>query len=205
MNWELLIDIGYILLIIGICLHIVYNTPSNDKALAYVLVTIFVPLAGIAIYFALGTNRRKNKLYSKKIVRNKTTLADLRERITLESEKALDSQELAIKKHKKLALYLLNDSMSPLTGGNEVKLLINGENKFPEVLDCIKSAKHHIHIQYYIFEEGEIGEEIKNALIQKAQQGVEVRFIYDDFGSSSIRREFVKELKDGGVQAFPFY
>ena len=96
MDWELLIDIGYILLIIVICLHIVYNTPSNDKALAYVLLTIFLPLVGIAIYFAFGTNRRKNKLYSKKIVRNKATLSDLRERITLESEKALDTQELAI-------------------------------------------------------------------------------------------------------------
>jgi len=205
MNWELLIDIGYILLIIGICLHIVYNTPSNDKALAYVLVTIFLPLVGIAVYFAFGNNRRKNKLYSKKIVRNKTTLAELRERITLESEKALDTQEQAIKKHRKLALYLLKDGMSPLTGGNQVKLLINGENKFPEVLEALRNAKHHIHIQYYIFEDGDIAEEIKNILIQKAQEGVTVRFIYDDFGSRSIRRSFVNEMKAAGIDAFPFY
>jgi len=205
MNWALLADIFYILLIIAICLHIVYNTPSNDKALAYVLITIFVPLIGIAIYFTLGVNRRKNKLYSKKIIRDKNTLAELRERITLESEKALDTQEQAIKKHRKLALYLLKDGMSPLTGGNEVKLLINGENKFPEVLESLRNAKHHIHIQYYIFEDGDIAEEIKNLLIQKAQEGVAVRFIYDDFGSRSIRRSFVNEMKAAGIDAFPFY
>ncbi|MDO3628121.1 cardiolipin synthase [Mucilaginibacter sp. BT774] len=205
MNPELLIDIGYTLLIIVICLHIVYNTPSNDKALAYVLVTIFLPLVGIAVYFAFGTNWRKNKLYNKKIVRDKTVLADLRERITLESEKALDTQEQAIRKHRKLALYLLKDGMSPLTGGNEVKLLINGENKFPEVLEALRRAKHHIHIQYYIFEDGDIAEEIKNVLIQKAQEGVAVRFIYDDFGSRSIRRSFVNEMKASGIDAFPFY
>jgi cardiolipin synthase len=205
MNWALLADLFYILLIIGVSLHIIYNTPSNTKALAYVLVTIFLPIIGIVVYFAFGVNLRKNKLYSKKIVRDKTALADLRERITLESEKAWDTQEPAIKKHKKLALYLLNDGMSPLSGGNEVKLLINGENKFPEVIEALKNAKHHIHIEYYIFEDGDIGEQIKDILIQKAKEGVAVRFIYDDFGSRTIRKAFVNEMIEAGVQAFPFY
>jgi cardiolipin synthase len=203
--WELLADIVYVLVIIGVCLHIIYNISSVDKALAYVLVTIFVPVIGIVIYFGLGTNYRKKKLYSKKLVRDKNALADLRERITLESEKAWDTKEPAIQKHKKLALYLLNDGMSPLSGGNEVKLLINGENKFPEVIEALKNAKHHIHIEYYIFEDGEIAEQIKDILVQKAREGVAVRFIYDDFGSRSIRRKFVDELTEAGIQAFPFY
>jgi cardiolipin synthase len=205
MNWALLADIFYALMIIVISLHIIYNTPSNAKALAYVLVTIFVPVIGIAVYFAFGINHRKKKLYSKKIVRDKTALADLRARITLETEKTWDTKEPVIQKHKKLAHYLLNDGMSPLTGGNEVKLLINGEDKFPEVLEALKNAKHHIHIEYYIFEDGDIADQIKDVLVQKAKEGVAVRFIYDDFGSRSIRKEFVKELKDAGIQAFPFY
>ncbi len=205
MNWILLAVASYTVIIIIVCLNIIYNTPSTAKALAYVLVAIFLPAVGIAIYFTVGLNYRKKKLYSKKIVRDKNALEDLRQRITLESEKAWDSKEPAIEKHKKLALYLLNDGMSPLSGGNEVKLLINGENKFPEVLKALKNAKHHIHIEYYIFEDGEIAEQIKDILIQKAKEGVEVRFIYDDFGSRSIRKEFVDEMINAGVQAFPFY
>jgi cardiolipin synthase len=205
MNWIVLATTAYVIIVIVVCLRIIYDTPSTSKALAYVMVAIFLPVVGIAIYFGLGINYRKEKLYSKKIVRDKTALADLRERITLETEKSWDTKNPAIQKHKKLALYLLNDGMSPLTGGNEVKLLINGENKFPEVIEALKSAKHHIHIEYYIFEDGEIGEEIKNILIQKAKEGVAVRFIYDDFGSRSIRKEFVDEMIDAGVQAFPFY
>jgi cardiolipin synthase len=205
MNWIVLATTAYVIIVIVVCLRIIYDTPSTSKALAYVMVAIFLPVVGIAIYFGLGINYRKEKLYSKKIVRDKTVLADLRERITLETEKSWDTKSPAIQKHKKLALYLLNDGMSPLTGGNEVKLLINGENKFPEVIEALKSAKHHIHIEYYIFEDGEIGEEIKNILIQKAKEGVAVRFIYDDFGSRSIRKEFVDEMIDAGVQAFPFY
>lgn len=205
MDWVLLIEVLYTIIVIGVCLRIIYDTRSNDKALAYLLVVIFLPVVGIAIYFALGINYRKEKLYSKKIISDKNSLERLREQVTLESEKAWDVKEPAIQKHKKLALYLLNDGMSPLSGGNEVKLLINGENKFPEVLKELKNAKHHIHIQYYIFEDDNIGNQIKEALIQKAQEGVEVRFLYDDFGSRSIRKGFVDELIAAGVQAYPFY
>src|SRR5579863_7706942 len=191
MNWILAAVISYVIIVIVVSLHIIYDTPSTAKALAYVLVVMFLPVIGIAIYYTVGLNYRKKALYSKKIVRDKTALADLRKRITLETEKAWDTKEPAIQKHKKLALYLLNDGMSPLLGGNEVKLLINGEYKFLEVMEALKSAKHHIHMEYYIFEGGEIADQIKNILIQKAQEGVEVRFIYDDFGSRSIRKKFV--------------
>ncbi|HWD89601.1 MAG TPA: cardiolipin synthase [Mucilaginibacter sp.] len=205
MSWLLLVVIVYIIVVTAVCIRIIYDTRSTDKALAYVLVTIFLPVLGMAIYFGFGINYRKEKLYSKKISNDKAVLERLLKEITLESEKAWDTKEPAIQKHKKLALYLLNDGMSPLSGGNQVKLLINGEQKFPEVLEVLRNAKHHIHIEYYIFEDGRIGEEIKNILIQKAGEGVEVRFIYDDFGSRSIRKGFVDELIAGGVEAYPFY
>ena len=48
---------------------------------------------------------------------------------------------------------------SPLTRRNKVKLLLNGEEKFPEVLEALSNAKHHIHIEYYIYEQDEIGKQ----------------------------------------------
>ena len=115
-----------------------------------------------------------------------------------------DTGEAEVKSHKKLARMLLNDG-SPLTGNNEVKLFINGDQKFPEVIRALEAAKHHIHMEYYIFENDAIGNQIKDVLIRKAADGVKVRFIYDDFGSRSIRRSLVKELIAGGVEAYPFY
>jgi cardiolipin synthase len=205
MNWILLTEIAYTIVIIITCLHIIYNTASDTKTLAYVLVTVFIPIIGIGLYFLVGTNYRKNKLYSKKIGEDDKMLNEIRKRITIESEKAWNSGEPEVQKHKKLARFLLNDSMSPLSGNNEVKLLINGEEKFPEVIAALQHAKHHIHIEYYIFEDEVIGNQIKDILIQKAREGVAVRFIYDDFGSRSIRKKLVPELIAAGVQAFPFY
>ena len=86
-----------------------------------------------------------------------------------------------------------------------MKLLLNGEIKFPAVIRALKDARHHIHMEYYIFEDDDIGNEIKNILIQKVKDGVRVRFIYDDLGSRSIRKQFIRELKDGGVEVYPFY
>ncbi|WP_448698673.1 cardiolipin synthase [Mucilaginibacter sp. AW1-3] len=198
-------EITYGILIFITCLHVIYNTPSNTKTLAYILGVIFLPLIGVGTYFMFGANYRKNKLYSKKIITDTRMLSDIRKRITVESEKAWNSGEPEIQKHQRLARFLLNDSMSPLSGNNEVKLLFNGEEKFPEVIAEMKKAKHHIHIEYYIFQDDVIGNQIKDVLIEKAREGVEVRFIYDDFGSRSIRKKLVPEMIEAGVQAFPFY
>jgi len=93
---------------------------------------------------------------------------------------------------------------SPVTAHNKVKLLLNGESKFPEVLQAMRAAKHHIHFEYYIYEDDETGRAIEEVLIQKAAEGVQVRFMHDDFGSSSIRKSLVKRLRNHGIKAFPF-
>ncbi len=93
---------------------------------------------------------------------------------------------------------------SPVTAHNKVKLLLNGESKFPEVLQAMRAAKHHVHLEYYIYDD-ETARAIEEVFIQKAAEGVQVRFMYDDFGSSSIRKSLVKRLRNHGIKAFPFY
>jgi len=204
MNWYILAGLLYSLLVIIVCLRILYDTRSTSKAFAYLLIAILIPVVGMVIYFAVGANYRKNKLYSKKIVNDNKLLAEIREKIVHESEISWTTGDPEVKSHKKLARMLLNDN-SPLTANNEVKLLLNGENKFPEIIEALKSARHHIHMEYYIFEDDNIGNQIKEILIQKAAEGVKVRFIYDDFGSRSIRKTIARELIVGGVEAYPFY
>jgi cardiolipin synthase len=86
-----------------------------------------------------------------------------------------------------------------------VKLLLNREEKFPKVLVVLQAAEHHIHLEYYIYEDDATGKSITDILIQKAKHGVEVRFMYDDFGSNALSESFIKNLKASGVQTSPFY
>ncbi|MDR6783068.1 cardiolipin synthase [Pedobacter africanus] len=204
MNWWLIAEVTYVLVLILVCLRIVYDTRSTTKTLAYLLFAIFVPILGMIFYFSFGINYRHRKMYSKKLYENDDLATKFQQNIQNYSEQTFKDNHAAVIGNKELAFMVLKDSMSPLTANNAVKLLVNGENKFPEVLEAIKNAKHHIHIEYYIYEDDRIGAAIENALIKKAKEGVTVRFIYDDFGSRDIRKKLVPRLKGGGVLAFPF-
>ncbi|MBP7172581.1 MAG: cardiolipin synthase [Cloacibacterium sp.] len=204
MDWILITEIIYIIFIIAVCLRIIYDTNSVTKTLGYLLLVIFLPIIGVFIYFSFGINYRKNKLYSKKIIDD-----HLQEKLILQRIETYNSETLkelgSGNDFERVSRMIYRSDISPLTKGNDVKLLINGEQKFPEVFEALKKAQHHIHIEYYIYEDDDTGREIEKILIEKAKSGVEVRFIYDDFGSASIRKRLVKRLKENGVKAYPFY
>ncbi|MEO7922563.1 MAG: cardiolipin synthase [Chitinophagaceae bacterium] len=205
MNWILLAEICYVIFLVLVCLRIIYDTRSTTKALAYLLLVIFLPVLGILFYLSLGTNYRKRKIYNKKITGTDKQVKKLKEEILKYSKKSFAEGGDALESNKELATMLVRESMSVLTAGNEVKLLVNGETKFPEVVAALEQATNHIHIQYYIYEDDEIGKTIENLLIRKARDGVTVRFIFDDFGSRKIRHKLVPRLQQAGVKVFPFY
>ncbi len=204
MNLTLVLEILYILILILVCLRIILDTRSITKSLAYLLFAIFVPFAGIIFYFLFGINYRTRKMYSKKLVENDELSARLNKQIYQYSKKTLDESSASVQSNKELAFMLLKETLSPLTTNNSVKLLVNGENKFPEVIKALREAKNHIHLEYYIYEDDEIGRKIEQILVEKAKEGIEVRFIYDDFGSRSIRRTLAHRLNENGVKAYPF-
>ena len=205
MDWLVIAEIIYIIVLILVCLRIIYDTNNSVKTLAYLLFAVFAPFIGIGFYFFFGINYRNRKMYSKKLFENTDMARRLREDLYHYSKQIFDESDAALQDNKELAFMLLKDSMSPITANNSVKLLVNGETKFPEVLKALGEAKNHIHIEYYIYEDDDIGTTIGNILIKKAQEGIDVRFIYDDFGSSSIRKKFVARLKANNVKAFPFF
>ncbi len=204
MNWFLLLQIFYILLVILVCLRVLYDTRSSTKALAYILFIIFVPIAGMIFYFSFGINYRKRKLYSKKIVEDEPLRKRMKSKMMAYSKSISDSG-LVSDSYQNLNEFTLRTGNSPLTANNKVKLLINGEEKFPELLKALEHAKSHIHIEYYIYENDVTGNAVADLLIKKAQEGVEVRFMYDDFGSHALGKAFIKRLQDAGVQTSPFY
>ena len=204
MDWLLLVEIIYIILLILVCLRIIFDTRSTTKSLAYLLFAIFVPVLGIIFYFFFGINYKYRKMYSKKLYDNDDLINKMNLEISRSSLLVMEENEEAVKSNTELAHLLMNEIRSPLTANNSLKILINGENKFPEVIEAMKAAKNHIHLEYYIYEDDEIGREMEKVMIQKVKEGVTVRFIYDDFGSASIRKKLVPRLKEAGVKVFPF-
>lgn len=205
MNWSWITGIIYVGILAGVCLRIIYEIRSANKTMAYLLFCIFAPVIGIVFYFLFGINYWRRKLYDKKKAQDEKILAQLKKDINLYTEELVQAEDVTGPDNKELAAMLIKDLHSPLTHKNRVKLLVNGEKKFPEVMQVLQEAKHHIHIEYYIYEQDEIGTAIIELLIQKAKEGVEVRFIYDDFGSPSIKKKIERRMREAGVQVHPFH
>ena len=144
-------------------------------------------------------------MYDKKFNEDQKMLEKLKTEMIVYGDESIKASDMEVDQNRELAQMLSKELRSPLTRKNKVKLLINGEEKFPEVLQALRNAKHHIHMEYYIYEQDEIGEQIEEVLIQKAMEGVQVRFIYDDFGSPSIKRKTEERMKKVGIEIYPFH
>ena len=203
MGWMYIIGGVYLLILLAVCLRIIYETRSATKTMAYLLLAVFLPVAGIVFYLLFGVNFWKTKAYSSKSKEDEKLLEHLKKEMKIYDSETVLPAELP-DESRELAMMLQKELRSPLTRRNKLKLLINGEEKFPEVLEAIRNAKHHIHIQYYIFAQDNIGEQIEELLIKKATEGVRVRFIYDDFGSPNIKKRIEERMRKAGIEIYPF-
>ncbi len=103
-----------------------------------------------------------------------------------------------------LALGEQNLTNRPLYAGNRIELLVDGPETFRAIFAEIREARHHIHIETFIFRDDEIGQLMSELLIQKARQGVQVRVIYDSFGSTMATPAFFDRMREGGVEVHEF-
>jgi cardiolipin synthase A/B len=90
---------------------------------------------------------------------------------------------------------------TPLSEGNQVRLLRDAAENYPAWLDAIRLATRYIHFESYIIHEDDSGREFADALLAKAREGVDVRLIYDwmgGFGKTS--RHFWNRLRSGGIE-----
>jgi cardiolipin synthase A/B len=93
---------------------------------------------------------------------------------------------------------------TPLSVGNKVTLLEDGKATYAAMLAAIRGAKHHIHMETYIFDDDEVGRTFATALTERAKAGVKVRLLYDSVGSNKTPREFFERLAAGGVEVREF-
>lgn len=193
-----------ILLSVFTVIRIIMDTDNSSKTMAYILLVFLVPVAGSIIYFSFGTNYRRRKLFTKKIIQNDELYEKLERQLSENSLKVFAAHSELLEGHKDLVQLLLRDSKAVLSYNN-VKLLINGEQKFPEVIRALEQAREYIHLEYYIFDDDEIGTTIIDLLKRKAAEGITVRFIYDDFGSHALADATIAAMRDAGIQVYPFF
>jgi cardiolipin synthase len=93
---------------------------------------------------------------------------------------------------------------SPLTTGNQVRLLQDGPATYQAMFAAIMAAKDHVNLETYILDDDEVGQRFAQALVTKQQQGVQVNLIRDSAGTSGTPAAFFKGLTDSGVRVLEF-
>lgn len=83
---------------------------------------------------------------------------------------------------------------------NEIELLINGEEFFPKVFECIRNARREVLLETFILFEDKVGKELQHALIAAARNGARVDVTVDDYGTADLSEKYVKEMTDAGVK-----
>jgi cardiolipin synthase len=92
----------------------------------------------------------------------------------------------------------------PVVPGNRVTTLLNGDKAFPAMLDAIKSARHSITLEAYIFWPGKMGTTFAEALVERARAGVATHLILDGLGSQKLDDELIEGMRRAGVQVVIF-
>ncbi len=194
----------FIFVIVSFPLVIILLENRNPvKTLSWILVLVLIPFLGILLYLYFGKNLRKEKIFTRKEFQDaEEARTMLVEDLKLEEIRLNNNPKLCDKYHLMKLLY--NNSKAILTQKNQVKVLNNGEETFSHILQAIAQAEQHIHLEYYIIEDDEIGNKVKNLLIDKRKQGVEVRLIFDDVGCWGLSDNYLNDLKQAGVELYPF-
>jgi len=195
-----LVTILYFLTVVFIAILIILENRNPEKTISWILVLVLLPFIGIVIYLFFGQEYRKTKMYSRKGLKDLEKLRNL----TLEQLDNLPENQFQISdklySKKRMMNLLLSNSNAILTNNNEIQILRNGAETFPEIFRVMEQAKHHIHLEYYIIENDRIGNYLRELLIRKATEGVEVRLIFDDVGSWELKKKFIRSMSDAGVK-----
>ncbi len=199
MIWDIAYIIIYAVYIYTICATIFFMLVENRnpvKSIAWIMVLVFLPIIGFLCYIFVGRKFRKRHVISKRslLINKKSNTIDLTELPNLE---LTDDQ-------RSIATLAFRNSDAALHENNDVKIFTQAEELYDNIVEDLKKAKHHIHMEYYIFLADKIGQRIMDVLKEKAREGVIVRVIIDDVGSWQLKKKKIKELRETGIEIQSF-
>ncbi|AFJ09215.1 cardiolipin synthase [Prevotella intermedia] len=193
-HWIVLVAYTVIAIVAMITVLLEHRQPA--KTIAWVLVLSFLPLVGIVLYFFFGRRTRKNRHIWEKSLNQLTK----RSMIEFAEQKQLELPE----EHKELIQLFVNQNFALPFKNNETNVYVSGYEFFPALLAEISKATHHIHIVSYIIDDDPLGRLLRDALIDKARKGVEVRLLFDDVGSWKTPNRFFEQMREEGIEVHPF-
>ena len=198
------VAINFTIYIAAIAIVILLENKNPSKTMAWLMVLFLFPVVGFVFYILFGRSisyRFRAKRKRKRDINRLSRAADIQREIIDYVDLFQDNSKV----NNKLLNLLLKNSNTPFTINNRVEVLTNGEATFDKIISELLLAQDHIHMEYFIIRDDEIGNRIKDILILKAKSGVKVRLVYDSVGSWRLGGRYIGALKEAGVEVNSFF
>jgi len=179
-------------IIIGIV--IILQRRSAAATLAWLLALIFLPVIGLVIYRLIGPLRLERKKLKRVASRRAVGEA-------MAAMAALDDGNV---EHLQLATVAMELGESPPLRADALTVFLDGASNYEAILAAVAEARHHVHLEYYIWEPDTIGTALRDALVERAKAGVKVRMVVDGTGSNKLSKRFLDPLRAAGVEVAKF-
>lgn len=189
--------IVYLVVVISCVVVVVSENKNPIRAVSWTLALLFLPVVGVIFYLFFGRSLKGKAMVSRK-VRRKLLERSRPRQLSFERER-LDADQI---KMIKLAHNLCH---AHLERNNSVEIFIDGRSKFERLKEDIRNARDFIFIQYYIYTDDRLGNEITDLLAEKVREGVKVKVLYDHVGSFSTRNSFFARMRSLGIDSHPFF
>lgn len=196
--WIILAVSGYLLTWMLIPWILLKRTIHPSAAIAWILTIVFLPYLGALLSLVFGMNRIERHKPKKHAA---TLWID---RISPASRGQREPSDGFSDFQRRLAQLAGRLAATHPTTGNDIQLLANTKDAFARLEQEIQSARKTLHVEFYIWRADKIGTRIRDLLIQKAREGLEVRFLYDGIGSIGLGRKFLRPMAAAGIQVAPF-
>ncbi|MBK1883106.1 cardiolipin synthase [Luteolibacter pohnpeiensis] len=193
--------IGVVLLhVIGVLhvLHAVMNVRTAQGTIAWVVSLVTFPYLAIPLYWLLGRNRFEG------YVRGRRADDEDLARLAKSMYERVKQYEVDVPYDDAFARAAQLLGGLPFTRGNDLELLIDGEQTFSRLFEQIRQAKNYVCVNFYIVKSDRIGLKFRDLLIEKANQGVRIWFLFDEFGSHKLPRKYLNQLKAAGIECRSF-
>ena len=182
----------YGLSIVGVVVVIISENRNPLKSLPWLVVLLLAPVVGLVFYFFFGQNLSKRRTISRRVRKQVASYLEQQEQ---------EVRPMLPGRFQPLSHLLSYNGQAVPLYGTRYEIFTGGMQKMEALLRDIRAAQHHIHLQYYIIEDDRAGRMLRDALVERARAGVEVRLLYDDVGSRSVRKRFFDELIALGGEA----
>lgn len=206
--------VGVVIMIANIILAslvVFFERRNPASTWAWLLVLFFIPILGFLIYMFFGRNGKRERTFQEKgcfddAVYYKYLAKDVHSAENIQRQKAFIENKSDLFGYLYLPelAYLHLNSGNWLTFNNKVTYYNNGEDKFEALIEDIRAAKKFIHLEYYIWRGDRLGRRLVEELAKKAEEGVEVRLLYDGMGNASLPPDFFFKLQLAGGSTAAF-